>query len=285
MLTESNETGGMNGYQMQMTIRRGLATSLLVSGLVCAAPVCLHAEPRAVQIGTTALSDDAERILRAMSDYLAEADQFTFRADVTYDSVVDESYMVQYGGVAHAAIMRPGRLRAEYRGDERQSTVILNDGSGTIHDIEKNLYSTADVPTDLDGAMDHLFDTYGFSVPISDFVYSDPYDALVGYVDSGFSLGIHTVGGTPCHHLVFTQETIDWQIWIDAGPQPVPRKLVITYKDEAGFPQYTARLSEWNLDAHVSPLYFEFDPPAGADRIEFMPLPDDFEADETETTP
>ena len=55
----------------------------------------------------------------------------------------------------------------------------------------------------------------------------------------------------------------------------MPRKLVITYKDEPGFPQYTARLSKWNLQPRLSDHYFHFHPPAGADEIEFMPIPAD----------
>ena len=41
----------------------------------------------------------------------------------------------------------------------------------------------------------------------------------------------------PCHHLAFEQATIDWQLWIDAGKDPLPRKLVITYKTEDEVPQ------------------------------------------------
>ena len=119
-----------------------------------------------------------------------------------------------------------------------------------------------------------VFDRYGFSVPISDLVYSDPYKALTGHVQHGFWVGLHAVDGTPCHHLAFLQETIDWQIWIEDGPRPVPRKLLITYKDEPGSPQYTARLSGWDFHPRISDGWFEFRPPVGADQIEFLPVTD-----------
>ena len=226
------------------------------------------------------ISDQADRLLREMSAYLSAATAFTFHADVTYDNVVDDSQMIQYGGTAEVAVRRPDRLRAEYRGDERRSSVVIDGRTATIHDLEMNVYSVTEVPEGegLDAAIDHIFDEYGFTVPITDFVYADPYDALTGFVDSGFWVGLSLVDGTRCHHLAFSQETIDWQIWIEDGPRPVPRKLVITYKDEPGAPQYTARLSRWDLQPRLSNHYFEFHPPIGADEIEFMAVPVDLPA-------
>jgi len=228
------------------------------------------------------VESQADRILREMSAYLSAATAFTFHADVTYDNVVDDSQMIQYGGTAEVAVRRPDRLRAEYRGDMRRSSVVIDGHTATIHDLAMNVYSVTEVPAGLDAAIDHLFEKYGFTVPITDFVYTNPYDALTGFVDSGFWVGLSSVDGTSCHHLAFSQETIDWQIWIEDGPRPVPRKLVITYKDEPGAPQYTARLSRWDLQPRLSNHYFEFHPPSGSDEIEFLAVPADLPANTAE---
>ncbi len=271
----------------------------VITGLMLALLACLGhagAVARAPEMRTTASSGEAEtsqpttpgierradRILREMSAYLSAATAFTFHADVTYDNVVDDSQMIQYGGTAEVSVRRPDRLRAEYRGDERRSSVVIDGRTATIYDLAMNVYSVTEVPAGLDAAVDHIFDEYGFSVPIADFVYADPYHALTEFVDSGFWVGLHSVDGTPCHHLAFSQETIDWQIWIEDGPRPVPRKLVITYKDEPGAPQYTARLSRWDLQSRLSNHYFEFHPPIGADEIEFMAVPADLPAETEE---
>ena len=76
------------------------------------------------------------------------------------------------------------------------------------------------------------------------------------------------MAGIPCHHLSFQQETIDWQLWIDAGPQPLPRKLVIAYKTEDDVPQYEVTIRKWNLAADVPDALFEFEPPPGAKKVE-----------------
>ncbi len=90
-------------------------------------------------------------------------------------------------------------------------------------------------------------------------------------VETGYVVGEHPVSGIRCHHLAFTQEAIDWQIWVEVGPRPVPRKLVITHREEPGSPQYIAELSEWNFEPRLSGHYFTFRPPDGANEIEFLP--------------
>ena len=221
--------------------------------------------------GAPGVEPSADRILRQMSDYLARAGEFTFHADVTYDEALASGQRIEYGGTADVAVRRPDRLHVEYRGDERQSRVVFDGQTFTLHDLAANVYAVTEVPPEIDAAADLVFDKYGFSVPIADLVYSDPYAALTGSVETGFVAGLHSVGGTPCHHLAFSQATIDWQIWIEDGPRPVPRKLVIIYKDEPGSPRYTARLSGWDFQPRLSDHYFEFRPPDGSDEIEFLP--------------
>ena len=233
--------------------------------------------------GTPGVEAQADRILREMGEYLASAGQFTFQADVTYDTVLATGQKIEYGGRADVAVRRPDRLRSDYNGDERQSQAVYDGKTITLYDLAVNVYAVAKVPPEIDAAVDQIFETYGFSVPIADLVYSDPYQVLSEYVESGFWVGRHSIDDTPCHHLAFSQDSIDWQIWIEDGPRPVPRKLVITYKQEPGSPQYTAMLSDWDFQPQLSDHWFQFNPPIGADEIEFLPLPDDLPIDETES--
>ena len=165
---------------------------------------------------------------------------------------------------------RPDRLRVAYDGDEGKSRVFYDSRIFTLYDASQNVYATKEISLELDDALDRVFERFGLAVPIADLVYADPYAILIENVEAGIVVGRHPVDGTPCHHLAFSQEAIDWQIWIEDGPRPVPRKLVITYKDEAESPQYRARLSGWDFQPRLSDHYFTFRPPAGANGIEFL---------------
>jgi hypothetical protein len=86
-------------------------------------------------------------------------------------------------------------------------------------------------------------------------------------VQTGTYYGLAPVLGYSCHHLAFTQENIDWQVWIQDGPQPLIRKFVITHKNEPGAPEFSAVITQWNLTDRIADSDFVFEPPAGALKI------------------
>ena len=219
----------------------------------------------------SAIDERADRILRAMGEYLASAEEFSFRAEIDFDEFADWGQEIQYGGAATIAVRRPDGLHVVYDGDDRHSRIVFDGETVVFHDLRTNLYATTEAPGEIDDAVDRMFDLYGYSVPVADLVYSDPYEALIGSADFGVGVGRHTVGVTSSYHLAFSGETLDWQIWIEDGPQPVPRQLVITYKEEPGAPQYRAGFTEWNFQPRLSHHYFDFVPSAGADEMEFLP--------------
>ena len=59
------------------------------------------------------------------------------------------------------------------------------------------------------------------------------------------------------------------QLWVAQGDQPLPCRLVITYRAAEGQPQFWAQFSDWNLSPDVSDAQFVFTPPEGAAKIAF----------------
>ena len=221
---------------------------------------------------TVTIDTRARRILREMGGYLAGVRAFSLRADVAYDEVLTDGQKIQYGGNVKISVVRSNRLRVEFVGDERHTRVFFNGRTITILDVGLNVYSVTEVPPDIDTAVDMVFDKYGISVPIADFVFSNPYQVLIKNVQTGYVVGRHLVAGIPTFHLAFTQEEIDWQIWVEDGPHPVPRKLLITYKNEPGSPQYMIRFTGWNFTERFAEHYFNFYASPNADQIEFLPV-------------
>lgn len=129
---------------------------------------------------------------------------------------------------------------------------------------------TVDTPNTLNEAIPFLEDR-GVIFPLSDFVTQDFYQGVIANVQTGDYLGLHRVSGKLCHHLAFTQDNVDWQIWIEDGYEIVPCKLVITYKNLPETPQYTAYFSDWDFAPRLPDRMFEFVVPEGATEIEFVP--------------
>ncbi|WP_051470189.1 DUF2092 domain-containing protein [Fischerella sp. PCC 9605] len=133
------------------------------------------------------------------------------------------------------------------------------------------MYATAAAPSTIDDALDYAMEKFGVSAPLADLVFSNPYAVMTENVKTGTYRGLNSVQGKSCHHLVFTQETIDWQIWIENNQQSLPCKLVINYNKQNATPQYTAILTNWNLKSNLSDRQFTFVAPTNSKKIEFLP--------------
>ena len=204
---------------------------------------------------------------------MKSAKQFTFRADVSFDQVLGSGQKLLYTQSVNVSVRRPDRLQAHVKGDINNKGFWFDGKRITLLDKKLNAYATAEVPADIDAALEHLVDRFGVTAPVSDLVLNDPYPALSKNIQTGSYIGLNEVHGVKAHHLAFTQESIDWQIWIkDDGGKPVPKMLVITYKQVEGSPQFTALLSDWNFSPRLQDSLFTFKAPEKAIRMEFLPV-------------
>jgi hypothetical protein len=210
----------------------------------------------------------ADQELKKMSEFLAKVPRFALEAEESFDEVPDGQPRMELTNLRRIAVARPNRMATDATGDTLNRAAWYDGKTVTVLDKEHNVYATIDVPATIDAMFDKLEDDYGVSLPLIDVLFSDPYVVLTEGVSYGRYLGIHQAAGVPCHHLVFSQATIEWQIWIDASDEPLPRKLVITYVHEPGEPQYSATLRRWNLDPPFPDDLFTFEAPEGAQKID-----------------
>ena len=218
-----------------------------------------HIEPQAVQV------------LKHMTEYLQGLQQFSVQAEIAEDVLLDTGLKIQDGRSVTASVRRPNRLRVDSVGDQGDRQVFYDGKTLTLMDLSKNVYSTIDVPPEIDAALNHTIKTYNLRAPLADLIYAKAYDYLMEGTLAGFYLGLSKVQGHLCHHLAFRQKAIDWQIWIDNGPTPLPRKFLITDKQAKGL-QVTAVLSQWNTSVQLEDGLFAFVAPANAQKVDARPV-------------
>jgi len=216
----------------------------------------------------TNTSPQAERALRAACQYLAEAPFFSLTAEIWREHVTESGQKLQFSRTVTFEVKRPDRLHVEIRSPHSERGFWYEGKSLTVLDRKRNLFSTASMPGTLDAALDKAHDQFGIDLPLIDLAVSDPYTSATAKVLKESYYGLAPVLGVDCHHLAFTQENIDWQMWIQNGPQPLIRKLVITHKNEEGAPEFTALITRWDLTARISDSDFVFEPPRGATKVE-----------------
>jgi hypothetical protein len=214
-----------------------------------------------------AMGRDAEAIkaLERMGDYLRTLKAFQIRSETNRDEVLDDGQSVEYDGVADMIVQRPNRLRADVSSDKQQRLYFYNGSTLSIWARRVNYYATVPAPPTIRELVDTLSNKYDIELPLVDlFYWSDRTNTadITGATD----LGPSQIGGVTCEHFAFRQEDVDWQVWIQQGDYPLPRKMVIrTLTDEAR-PRFAAVLT-WNLAPSFNDAAFTFSPPADAKRI------------------
>jgi hypothetical protein len=216
-----------------------------------------------------AVAEPADRILKDMGAYLGSAQEFTFHADITFDHVLPSGQKLQFSAAEDAMLQRPGRLYVEWNGDLGARQFWYDGKSVTLFDPATPFYASETVPPEIDGMLDQLPPKLGFAPPLADFLYHDPYKTVRGNIQYGFDLGQSEVNGRTCRTLAFVEKDIDWQIWIENGPQLTPCKLVITYKNQPAQPQFTAVFTDWDFAPRIAEPVFVPELPPGTQKIPF----------------
>jgi hypothetical protein len=255
---------------------RNRAALLLLSALTLAVSAGAQApaaqeQPNAEPTRPRRVDARADEIMKKMGAFLAQVPRFALEAEEQIDEVAERAPRLQLTNVRRVAVARPDRMAADATGDTLNRVAVYDGHTLSVLDKDRNAYFTAEAPATIDATLDAVAERLGIVVPLSDLVYADPYAVLMEGVLYGEYRGIHQAAGVACHHLAFTQEDIEWQIWIDAGDEPLPRKLLIAYVDERGVPQYSATVKRWSLKPAFTDELFRFEPPEGATRIDVGP--------------
>lgn len=237
---------------------------LLISGVVSAslvAPLAAQEEP-----------PEADVLVRKMSAYLGSLTSFRVEADVTFDDVPLPGVKVQYSGAMEVLLRRPHRLKVDYRDDLIARKLWIDGETATLLLPEEEHWAQTSAESTVDATLKRLAADYGVSIPLDDFLLDDPYATLMAGAVRHRYVGTTTVAGVPCHHVVVGQEDINWQVWIEQGDKPLPRKLVITYKNLPMAPQFAALMDKWDVDPELADSRFQPAVPADTIAVDFTTL-------------
>ena len=172
---------------------------------------------------------------------------------LTLQTVEDEALasgqLVQVGQTGVIKVARPDHLSIAMERDTGEKwSGWVDDTTVTLVDESKGFYSLLQPKPPLDKALDELGDQYGLELPLIDLISNLRRASLLDHVQSGIYLGTEPVAGAKCHHLLFRQPSVDWQIWIQKEDPALPRKILLTFKEEPGSPIYQTTITEWNLE-------------------------------------
>lgn len=261
-------------------MKRSVLALCVAAGAILTGSPCVEAqtEPASSASAANAASSPANPVdpaaiqaLQRMGAHLQSLKRFSVSIDLTGERVLEDGQKLQHTAVAQLDVDRPNRIRASMISARSDREIIYNGKTVTLYTPQQKYYSTVAFDGNLTALIDQLRIRYGVEFPLADlFVWGTP-DATTDQFESAMYAGQDYIGQDICDHYAFRQKDIDWQIWITSGAKPLPRKLVITRRDDDARPQSVSIVS-WTTSPTFKDSVFTFRPPEGAKKAELVPV-------------
>jgi hypothetical protein len=252
------------------------AVGVAVLSTVLAWPGALFAQSGGAQASTppaTAAStsqQEAAAVLKRMTEYLARLQAYTVTFRDGYDVVQPTGQKIEFGETRNVALARPNHLRVEEVSSDGSKDLAIFDGKTvTAFDGDAKAYAQAPQPGSLDDSLVYFVRDLRMRMPLALLMTTRLPEELPGRITSLDYVETTEIWGEPTDHIAGRTANVDFQFWVTRGERPLPLRVVITYRNEPGQPQFWANLANWNTSPQLPAGTFEFKPPEGSRRIDF----------------
>ena len=259
-------------YKMEQTIRQissprfGRPLYKLFASL--AVILTLGVTPVLAEKTTAELDLEARAILMEMAEFISKAPAFSVTLRSAYDAIQEDGQYVEFGERRHILLQRPDKLRVETVRSDGEHNLVLFDGEKiTGFKADDNIFAQVENPGTIDETLIYLVRDLQFKLPLARMLHTGFAQQLekmitaVSYVEENVLFDVVT------DHLAVRAENIDMQLWVAQGDEPLPRRIVITYMNAQGQPQFRGDFTDWSIEPKVAADSFTFTPPADAEKV------------------
>lgn len=224
---------------------------------------------------TPVIEPAAIEAIERMGAFLRDQQSFTVRTTAETDYVLDAGQTVRIPSKGEVRVRRPDHLRATVISDRKERQFFYDGKTFTMYGPRLGFYASVAAPPTIVELADSIEARHGLVLPMVDLFRWGTKESGLDALTSAVHVGTSTLDGVVTDHYAFRQPGLDWQIWIERGERPVPRKLVLTTTDDPARPEYTVEMA-WELGTRHADATFAFVPPKDSQRIalaEIAPAP------------
>lgn len=246
-----------------------LVAPVLVLGVSPGRAATQPATSPAPKAAAPAIAPEAKDALTRMGEFLKSLQTFSLHQDIIREQVINGDLKVQKTSTADVSVRQPSDLKSEVHGDDDKNHTLFFDGKVlTFYVPDTKYYAQMDAPGTTDQALEAAEARYGLEFPTRDLLFMSSTDDLTKDLTAAGFVGTSRIGDADTEHYAYRTADVDYQLWIQPGDKPLPRRLVITSKKLPAKPQYSATLT-WDLTPKFDDALFAFHPPQGATKIAF----------------
>jgi len=244
---------------------------LLVTAAILFAPVVAFAVSEEANPDAATLEMSPESILSRASEFLGALPGFSVTIRCGYDTIQPDGQRIEFGELRNILIQRPDRMSAEVLRSDGDLDLLLFDGKAlTAYKTNDNVYARVDHAGTVDSAIVYLVKDLQIRFPLARLLLTNLPELIKQQVESVSFVEVNQLYEVPVDQLAVRTADVDFQLWVDQGDKPLPRRVVITYKKDPGQPQFRADFFDWNLAPEIAADTFTFTPADGAEEILFL---------------
>jgi len=247
-----------------------LVVQIVVTALLLGIPNAFASDDSTNQ-NVSAQESDATAILLNAADYMAGLQSFRVTVRSSYDALQDDGQMIEFGEIRKILVKRPDQMRVDVtRSDGDQDLLLFNGQALTAYKSADNVFARTAHPGTIDSAIVYLVRDLQLRFPLARLWLTTLPEQLKGQIEYANYVETNLLYDVPVDHLAARLKEVDVQLWVDQGKSPLIRRVVITYRNDPGQPQFRADFLDWNLSPDTSDANFILAPPAGAEEILFL---------------
>jgi hypothetical protein len=215
-----------------------------------------------------ALTKDALNRLVASADFLAGVPRYRFEADSSFEVLQSNGQMLEFGDTRTATVRRPDRLRIDVKRRGGEQLSMYFDGQHLSVDLpDHDAFVRVEKPGHIDQMFDYASTELQMPIPLEQFLSSNFSTEVVDRIETGYFVDVEQIGDRWCEHFAYRMPDVDLELWIEEGDRPLPCRVVISYKWEAGDPEFVAQFRSWELAPDTPDSLFVFAPSESAEHL------------------
>ncbi len=225
------------------------------------------------------VNESAEKALRGLAAAMQSAK--TMSCELTFVMTTESEGVKQEASTTYTlAAEKPNKLALRHKGGRVGNTVVSDGGKIFVYIGPTRLYDQKPAPSSFDDLFQSGGPMAGSMLFIDSLLRSDVYGAIMEGVNKVEYAGVEKMGGQECQRLRFSQDQMDWDLWITTGEKPVVVRVQMDMSK--GFEAMSSQMpgmkpmkmtavntfQNWQLGGALPNDAFVFSPPEGARKFE-----------------
>jgi hypothetical protein len=237
-----------------------LAASLACARLAGAAPP--HPASAAPAVDPAAVA-----AAKRMSNYLRTLTSFEVVSEATVEKVLDdEGDKATFAQRNTYKIRRPNAFFIETHSDRQVRQYVYDGRTFTVYAPNVGIFAKGPAPATIQATLAQVRQDFGIELPLAELFTWGADESAPGEVRRAMHVGRARLGGVDTDQYLFRGPKVQWQIWIERGARPLPRRVSRITLDDPAKPGFTADLT-WNTAVSFPAQTFAFQAPANAKPI------------------